>query len=64
MQKQSHKNKTMIYTTECHIPIGEAVKTENGEYAIKIKKPNSPQTEVLSIGKLLSQIIQTIGTES
>ena len=49
----------MVYTPKCHIPIGEAVKNENGEYALRIKKPNSPDIEVVSIVELLSEVIQT-----
>lgn len=61
--KAQDKN-MMIYTPEHRIPVGEAIKTGNGEYALKIKKANSSQTEVIPIGQLLSQIIQTIGKES
>lgn len=53
------KKKKMVYTPECHIPIGEAVKIENGEYALRIKKPNSQEVEVISIGKLVSKVAQT-----
>ena len=60
--KAQNKN-MMVYTPEHRIPLGEAVKTRNGEYALKIKKTNSSQTEVIPIGVLLSQIMQTIGKD-
>ena len=61
--KGQNKNR-MVYTPEHRIPLGEAVKTGTGEYALKIKKTNSSKTEVIPIGVLLSQIIQIIGKES
>ena len=48
----------MVYTPECHIPIGEAILTDNGEYALRIKKPKSQEVEVISIGKLMTQVAQ------
>ena len=55
--RNSRKNK-MVYTPECHIPIGEAVKTDSGEYALRSKKPKSQAVEVVPIGKLMSQVAQ------
>lgn len=46
----------MIYTPERHIPIGEALKLADGEYALRIKKPQSQEVEIIRIGKLLSQV--------
>ena len=59
MADKKKQKKKMVYTPKCHIPIGEAVKNENGEYALRIKKPNSPDIEVVSIVELLSEVIQT-----
>ena len=59
MADKKNKKKKMVYTPNCHIPIGEAVKKENGEYALRIKKPNSPDIEVVSIVELMSEVIQT-----
>ena len=59
MADKKNKKKKMVYTPKCHSPIGEAVKKENGEYALRIKKPNSPDIEVVSIVELLSEVIQT-----
>ena len=53
----SRKDK-MVYTPECHIPIGEALKTDSGEYALRIKKPKSQEVEIVSIGKLMTQVAQ------
>lgn len=49
----------MVYTPERHIPIGEALKSENGEYALRIKKANSNEVEIISIGKLMTEVAQT-----
>ena len=59
MADKKKQKKKMVYTPKCHIPIGEAVKKENGEYALRIKKPNSPDIEVVSIVELMSEVIQT-----
>lgn len=54
--KSKTQKKKMVYTPEQHIPLGEAVKTPNGEYALRIKKPNSSLYEVVTIGTLISQL--------
>lgn len=37
----------MMYTPQCHIPIGEVV-NQNGEVALRIKKPNTKSYETMS----------------
>ena len=59
MTNKKATKKKMVYTPEHHIPIGEAVKTAYGEYALRIKKPNSPEVETISIGKLVSEVVST-----
>lgn len=54
--KKSKKN--MIYTPQQHIPVGEAVKTDTGELAIRVKKPNAPQYEIVPIGAFVTQVAQ------
>lgn len=63
-ENKMHGRNMMVYTPEFRIPLGEAVKTGTGEYALKIKKTNSSQTEVIPIGVFIGKIIQTIGKES
>lgn len=58
MADKKSKPTKMVYTPQCHIPIGEAIVTENGEYALRIKKPKSQEVEVVSIGKLMTQVAQ------
>lgn len=58
MTEKKPKTSKMVYTPQCHIPIGEAILTENGEYALRIKKPKSQEVEVISIGKLMTQVAQ------
>lgn len=53
---ESTRSKNMIYTPDRHIPIGEALKLADGEYALRIKKPQSQEVEIIRIGKLLSQV--------
>lgn len=56
MTGRTEAKKKMVYTPECHIPIGEAILTDNGEYALRIKKPKSQDVEVVPIGKLMTQV--------
>lgn len=56
MTEKKYKPSKMVYTPECHIPIGEAILTDNGEYALRIKKPKSQDVEVVPIGKLMTQV--------
>ena len=58
MTDKKPKPSRMVYTPECHIPIGEAIMTDNREYALRIKKPKSQEVEVISIGKLMTQVAQ------
>ncbi len=58
MTKSNNKNNRMVYTPEHHIPVGEAVMMENGEYALRIKKPKGPEYEVISLGKLMTAVSQ------
>ena len=58
MTDKKPKISKMVYTPQCHIPIGEAILTESGEYALRIKKPKSQEVEVISIGKLMTQVAQ------
>lgn len=58
MTEKKCKPSKMVYTPQCHIPIGEAIVTDNGEYALRIKKPKSQEVEVISIGKLMTQVAQ------
>jgi len=64
MTKTENKRKEkMIYTPKCHIPIGEAVITDNGECALRIKRPKSQEIEIVPIGILVTQVAQ-IANES
>ena len=56
-ERDSKKTDHMVYSPDHHIPLGQAVKTENGEYGLRVKKDKSTY-EVVPIGKLMSQIIQ------
>ena len=58
MIKSNKKNSKMVYTPELHIPVGEAVKMENGEYALRIKKKKGSEYEVISLGKLMAAVLQ------
>lgn len=51
-------NKKMIYTPERHIPIGEAIKTETGEYALVLKRKGENEYETMPMGQLMSKVVQ------
>lgn len=55
-----HPNKkahNMVYSPDYHIPLGQAIKLENGEYGLRVKKDKNTYEEI-PIGKLMSQIVQ------
>ena len=52
----SKKTNNMVYTEDHHIALGEANKTESGEYALRVKKDSN--YDVISMGKLMAQIVQ------
>lgn len=58
----SEKKKKMVYTPEHHIPLGEAIKTDSGDYGLRIKRDK--QYETVSISQLMSQIIQTVDSKT
>ena len=64
MANSKTAKKKMVYTPECHIPLGEAVKTEQGEYALRIKKPQGQEYEIVPIGTLVSQVAQAAETKN
>ena len=53
----------MVYSPNQHIPIGEAIKTENGEYALRVKRSKGNDIEVVPIGQLVSKIFQLAETK-
>lgn len=58
MADYSSKNTSdMIYSPKYHIPIGQAIRLENGDYGLRVKKDKST-FEVVSIGNLMSQIVK------
>lgn len=52
----SKKANNMVYTEDHHIALGQAIKTESGEYALRVKKDSN--YDVISMGKLMAQIVQ------
>ena len=46
----------MVYSRDLHIPVGQAVKTANGEYGLRVKKDKN--YEVITIGDLMPMIIK------
>ena len=52
--------RTMLYTPEQHIPIGEGTLTSSGEYALRIKKSGCNEYEVVSVGQLMTMLAQTV----
>lgn len=53
------KADNMTYSPVHHIPLGQAVKTKDGEYALRVKRDKNTY-EVIPVGKLVAQIIQAV----
>lgn len=55
-----YKNKkadNMVYSPNQHIPLGQAIKLSNGEYALRVKKDKN--YEEIPLGRLMPMIVQT-----
>ena len=62
-ESESKRKQKMVYTPKCHIPLGEAIMTETGECALRIKKPKSQEVEIVPIGLLLTDVAK-VATEA
>lgn len=63
MTKYTGKRKnSMIYSPNHHIPLGQTMKIAKGEYRLRVKKDNGTY-EVIPIGKLMAEVIQTAEAE-
>ena len=57
MTERPQQKTELMYTTLCHIPIGEPVKTPDGTRAVKFKKPGGKDTEVVPIDTLIAMMV-------
>jgi len=58
MTEQHNKSTSnMIYTSNYHIPLGQAMKNDKGEYGLRVKKDKN-RYEFIPINELMSQIIR------
>ncbi len=48
----------MVRTPKLNIPIGEAIKSPDGHYSLKIKKAKSQDMEVIPLDQLNKMIMQ------
>lgn len=49
----------MIYTPNSHIPIGEAVKREDGTHVLRVKNPKTKAVDEITLDNLLTQVVKT-----
>ena len=54
------QNKQLVYTPKEKIPIGEAVLTESGNLALKLKKPGKNAHEIITLENLYSLVFKAI----
>lgn len=52
------QNKQLVYTPKEKIPIGEAVLTESGNLALKLKKPGKNAHEIITLENLYSLVFK------
>ena len=56
-----NKQSQILVRTPIHqIPIGEPVKSPDGTYCLRIKKPKGPEVEEVPLDKLFSMVISTV----
>ena len=58
MDIQATGKPELIYTPMHKIPIGEAIKTENGLKAIRIKKPGSKIHEIITLDNFFALLVK------
>lgn len=58
IEHTNKKSGNMIYSPDYHIPLGQAVRMSNGDYALRVKKDKTTYEEI-PIGKLMPMIVQT-----
>ena len=52
------QSKHLVYTPKEKIPIGEAVLTESGNLALKLKKPGKNAHEIITLENLYSLVFK------
>ena len=57
IERSNKKVGNMVYSPDHHIPLGQAIKTPNGEYALRVKRDKT--YEEIPIGRLVPMIVQT-----
>lgn len=58
MKRTNKRTSNMVYTSIEHIPIGQAIIMEDGEYGLRLKKDKMTYEEI-PIGELVSKIAKT-----
>ena len=52
------RNTNMIYTPNDHIPIGEAVRRQDGSHALRIKNHRTSKFDEITIDALFEEVIK------
>ena len=47
----------LVYTPNLKIPIGEAIKLEDGTHALRVKNPRTNKTDDISLDCLFSEVV-------
>ena len=63
MEKSAVPKPRLIRTPVYKIPIGEAVKSRDGHYIIRIKKPKGSEYEEVSLDRLISMVVSEADTQ-
>ena len=63
MEKSAVPKPRLIRTPVYKIPIGEAVKSQDGHYIIRIKKPKGGDYEEVSLDRLISMVVSEADTQ-
>ena len=59
MVERPNPRPNMIYTPNSHIPIGEAVKREDGTHVLRVKNPKTKAVDEITLDNLLTQVVKT-----
>lgn len=47
----------LVYTPKLRIPIGEAIKREDGTHALRVKNPRTNKTDDISLDSLFAEVV-------
>ena len=55
---------SLVYTPNLRIPIGEAIKREDGTHALRVKNPRTNKPDDISLDSLFAEVVHLAEKQS